>query len=82
MNAIWCLVAGGAGFVGSRLIRALNERGTDRIVVVDLFSRRPEKLFFQFLSEHGQMPPWVAELTAHPSEKMVSYWTELSNRKR
>ena len=44
MNARWCLVTGGAGFVGSRLIRALNERGTDRIVVVDSFSRRPEKL--------------------------------------
>jgi ADP-L-glycero-D-manno-heptose 6-epimerase len=44
MTSRWCLVTGGAGFVGSRLIRALNERGSDRIVVVDSFSRRPEKL--------------------------------------
>jgi ADP-L-glycero-D-manno-heptose 6-epimerase len=44
MTSKWCLVTGGAGFVGSRLIRALNERGSDRIVVVDSFSRRPEKL--------------------------------------
>lgn len=39
-----CLVTGGAGFVGSRLIRALNEAGCDRIVMVDSFLRRPEKL--------------------------------------
>jgi ADP-L-glycero-D-manno-heptose 6-epimerase len=39
----WCLVTGGAGFVGSRLIRALNSAGCDRIVLVDSFSRRPEK---------------------------------------
>jgi ADP-L-glycero-D-manno-heptose 6-epimerase len=37
-------VTGGAGFVGSRLIRALNEGGCDRILLVDSFSRRPEKL--------------------------------------
>ena len=44
MNARQCVVTGGAGFVGSRLIRALNEAGCDRIVMVDSFSRRPEKL--------------------------------------
>lgn len=40
----WCLVTGGAGFVGSRLIRALNAAGRDHIVLVDSFSRRPAKL--------------------------------------
>src|SRR5438128_1611234 len=44
MNAKRCLVTGGAGFVGSRLIRALNGAGCDRVVMVDSFSRRPEKL--------------------------------------
>ena len=44
MSSRWCLVTGGAGFVGSRVIRALNAAGADRIVVVDSFSRRPEKL--------------------------------------
>ena len=44
MNGGWCLVTGGAGFVGSRLIRALNGAGCDRVVLVDSFSRRPEKL--------------------------------------
>ena len=43
-NGRWCLVTGGAGFVGSRLIRALNSRGRNHIVLVDSFSRRPEKL--------------------------------------
>jgi ADP-L-glycero-D-manno-heptose 6-epimerase len=43
MNYRRCLVTGGAGFVGSRLIRALNGSGCDHIVVVDSFSRRPEK---------------------------------------
>jgi ADP-L-glycero-D-manno-heptose 6-epimerase len=37
-------VTGGAGFVGSRLIRALNASGRDHVVLVDSFSRRPEKL--------------------------------------
>jgi ADP-L-glycero-D-manno-heptose 6-epimerase len=40
----WCVVTGGAGFVGGRLVRALNEAGHDRIVVVDSFTRRPNKL--------------------------------------
>src|SRR5207253_8482030 len=44
VNARRCLVTGGAGFVGSRLIRALNGAGCDRIILVDSFSRRPEKL--------------------------------------
>jgi ADP-L-glycero-D-manno-heptose 6-epimerase len=44
MSARWCVVTGGAGFIGSRLIRALNEQGCDRIVLVDSFSRKPEKL--------------------------------------
>lgn len=44
MTSRWCLVTGGAGFVGARLVRALNERGYDRILVVDSYSRRPEKL--------------------------------------
>jgi ADP-L-glycero-D-manno-heptose 6-epimerase len=44
MNGGWCLVTGGAGFVGSRLIRALNGAGCDRVVLVDSFSRRPEKV--------------------------------------
>ena len=44
MNSRWSLVTGGAGFVGSRLIRTLNAAGCDRIVLVDSFSRRPEKL--------------------------------------
>ena len=44
MTPRWCVVTGGAGFVGSRLIRALNERGCDRILMVDSFTRRPRKL--------------------------------------
>ena len=44
MNGRWCLVTGGAGFVGSRLIRALNDGGHDRVILVDSFARRPEKL--------------------------------------
>jgi len=44
MSARWSVVTGGAGFVGSRLIRALNKNGCDRILLVDSFSRRPEKL--------------------------------------
>ena len=44
MNPRWCLVTGGAGFVGSRVIRALNAAGWDRIVLVDSFTRRPQKL--------------------------------------
>ena len=44
MNDRRCLVTGGAGFVGSRLIGALNATGCDRIVLVDSFFRRPEKL--------------------------------------
>jgi ADP-L-glycero-D-manno-heptose 6-epimerase len=44
MNGRWCLVTGGVGFVGSRLIRALNNAGCDRVVLVDSFSRRSEKL--------------------------------------
>jgi len=44
MTTRWCLVTGGAGFVGSRLVRALNDAGQDRIVLVDSFTRRPEKL--------------------------------------
>lgn len=43
MNSRWCLVTGGAGFVGSRLVRALNAGGCDRIVLVDSYSRRPGK---------------------------------------
>src|SRR5262245_3152036 len=44
MTARWCVVTGGAGFVGSRLVRALNDGGQDRIVLVDSFARRPQKL--------------------------------------
>ena len=44
MTSRWCVVTGGAGFVGSRVVRALNDAGRDRILVVDSFSRRPEKL--------------------------------------
>src|SRR5215831_12452765 len=44
MNDRWCLVTGGAGFVGARLIHALNASGRDRILLVDSFTRRPEKL--------------------------------------
>jgi ADP-L-glycero-D-manno-heptose 6-epimerase len=44
MNGRWCLVTGGAGFVGSRLIRALNAAGRNRIVLVDSFTRKPAKL--------------------------------------
>lgn len=44
MNSRWCVVTGGAGFVGSRVIRALNDAGHDRILLVDSFSRRPGKL--------------------------------------
>jgi ADP-L-glycero-D-manno-heptose 6-epimerase len=44
MNGRWGLVTGGAGFVGSRLIRALTSAGYGRVVLVDSFSRRPEKL--------------------------------------
>ena len=44
MTPRWCVVTGGAGFVGSRLVRALNDGGWDRIVLVDSFARRPEKL--------------------------------------
>ena len=44
VNGRWCLVTGGAGFVGSRLIRALNAAGRYNVVLVDSFARRPEKL--------------------------------------
>src|SRR5262249_9435185 len=44
VNGRWCLVTGGAGFVGSRVIRALNASGRDNVVLVDSFARRPEKL--------------------------------------
>jgi len=44
MTSPWCLVTGGAGLVGSRVARALNEAGCTRIMLVDSFSRRPEKL--------------------------------------
>jgi len=44
MTSPWCLVTGGAGLVGSRVVRALNEAGCTRIMLVDSFSRRPEKL--------------------------------------
>lgn len=44
MNVRWCVVTGGAGFVGSRLIRMLNEKGRDRIVLVDSFTRKPQKV--------------------------------------
>src|SRR5262245_22641499 len=44
MTARWCVVTGGAGFVGSRLVRALIAVGQDRIVPVDSRSRRPQKL--------------------------------------
>jgi ADP-L-glycero-D-manno-heptose 6-epimerase len=44
VNGRWCLVTGGAGFVGSRLIRALNASGRTHVVLVDSFARRPEKL--------------------------------------
>jgi ADP-L-glycero-D-manno-heptose 6-epimerase len=44
MNGRWCLVTGGAGFVGSRLVRLLNAGGRERIVLVDSFARRPDKL--------------------------------------
>ena len=43
MSGGWCLVTGGAGFVGSRLIRALNDAGCSRIILVDSFCRRPAK---------------------------------------
>jgi len=44
VNGRWCLVTGGAGFVGSRVIRALNTGGRNNVVLVDSFARRPEKL--------------------------------------
>ena len=44
MSGRWTVVTGGAGFVGSRLIRALNAGGADRVLLVDSFSRRPDKL--------------------------------------
>jgi ADP-L-glycero-D-manno-heptose 6-epimerase len=44
MTPRWCVVTGGAGFVGARVVRALNGLGCDRILVVDSFSRRPDKL--------------------------------------
>ena len=44
MSPKWCVVTGGAGFVGSRLIHALNAGGCDRILMVDSFTRRPQKL--------------------------------------
>jgi ADP-L-glycero-D-manno-heptose 6-epimerase len=40
----WCVVTGGAGFIGARLIRALNDLGYEHILLVDSFRRRPEKL--------------------------------------
>src|SRR5262245_50550561 len=43
-NGGWYVVTGGAGFVGARVVRALNEAGCDNVLVVDSFSRRPHKL--------------------------------------
>jgi|RhiMetdeSRZDD1v2_1073273.scaffolds.fasta_scaffold3016992_2 nucleoside-diphosphate-sugar epimerase len=65
MNGRWFVVTGVAGFVGSRLIRALNERGADPIVLVDSFSKAEG------------VPPWITELTARPLEKMGRCWSEL-----
>jgi ADP-L-glycero-D-manno-heptose 6-epimerase len=44
MTSRWCVVTGGAGFVGARLVRALNAQGVERIVLVDSYTRRPAKL--------------------------------------
>jgi ADP-L-glycero-D-manno-heptose 6-epimerase len=44
INSRWCVVTGGAGFVGSRLIQALNTAGYERILLVDSYTRRPGKL--------------------------------------
>jgi ADP-L-glycero-D-manno-heptose 6-epimerase len=37
------VVTGGAGFIGSHLVRALNDRGIDDIIVVDGFAASPAK---------------------------------------
>ena len=32
------IVTGGAGFIGSNIVKGLNERGIDKIIIVDNFS--------------------------------------------
>jgi hypothetical protein len=83
MNPRWCLVTGGAGFVGSRVIRALNDMGWDRIRLrLDADPIRtvpmPDGLRdrFQSYTKAEGVLPWVSELTARRLEKMVAYWTK------
>ncbi|MBP6421538.1 MAG: NAD-dependent epimerase/dehydratase family protein, partial [Propionivibrio sp.] len=36
---MYTIVTGAAGFIGSNLVKALNERGTDQIIAVDNLTR-------------------------------------------
>ena len=88
MSSRWCLVTGGAGFVGSRLIRQLNDRGWDRILLVDSFSRRPEKLerlsglrfadFLDYFDVDGREPEDLdRRLPALDAVFHVGAWTDV-----
>jgi len=37
------VVTGGAGFIGTNLVRALNELGEERVVIVDHLGDNPQK---------------------------------------
>ena len=79
MTDRWIVVTGGAGFVGSRLIRALNASGHDRIVLVDSFTRRPEKLarlghlrVADFVESGKDVKPWDSLESEKPATKTAA----------
>ena len=43
------IVTGGAGFIGSNLVKALNEKGYENIIIVDLVLNLNKKIKIQIL---------------------------------